>query len=144
MKVSQSKVRLISDVSEDDSDSAEYDFNETVEQNIPYSNFIYGKNRYKWSLQSFPQRRTRSDNIITNLPGVVGSAKIITSSNPIDFWNILFDNEMIEKITDYTHVKITELLISYGDTSTFTGHTVIAINAFIGLLYLSGIFKWGT
>jgi len=51
---------------------------------------------------------------------------------------------MIEKITDYTNVKITELSISYGNTSTFTGHTdIIEIKAFIGLLYLCGIFKSG-
>lgn len=97
----------ISEVSEDETDSSEYSSNETVEQNVRSQNFIYGKNRYKWSLQPFPQIRTRSDNIISHLPGVVGSAKIITSSNPIEFWTILFDNTMIEKITDYTNVKIT-------------------------------------
>ncbi|KAF0695463.1 piggyBac transposable element-derived protein 4-like [Aphis craccivora] len=114
--------QVISEVPEDETDSSEYSSNETP----------------------FPQRRTRSDNIISHLPGVVGSAKIINSSNPIDFWNILFYNTMIEKVTDYTNVKITELSISYGNTSTFTGHTgIIEIKAFIGLLYLCGIFKSG-
>lgn len=51
---------------------------------------------------------------------------------------------MIEKITDCTNVKVTELSISYGNTSTFTGHTdIIEIKAFIGILYLSGVFKSG-
>lgn len=51
---------------------------------------------------------------------------------------------MIEKITDCNNVKITKLSISYSNTSTFTGHTdIIEIKAFIGLLYLSGVFKSG-
>lgn len=86
-----------------------------------------------------------SDNIITNLPGVVGSAKIITSSNLINFWNILFDNEMIVKITDYTNLKVTELLLSYGDTSTNVGTQLLKLMHLsvycIYLVYSNGAFK---
>lgn len=100
----------ISDVFRDETDSLEYGFNESIEQNIHSSNFIYGRNRYKWTLQPFLPRNTRSDNIILHLPGVFGSAKVITSNNPIDFWTLLFENIMIEKITNYTNANITELL----------------------------------
>lgn len=57
--VSESELE-ISEVSEDEIDISENDFNKSVEQNVCSSNFVYGKNRYKWSLQPFPQRRTRS------------------------------------------------------------------------------------
>lgn len=141
--VSESELE-ISEVSEDEIYSSKNYSNKSIEQNVCSSNFVYRKNRYKWSLQPFPQGRTRSDNIISHLPGAVGSAKLITSGNPINFWTILFDNTMIEKITDCTNVKITELSISYGNTSTFTGHTdIIEIKAFISLLYLCGVFKSG-
>ncbi|KAJ4436433.1 hypothetical protein ANN_19066 [Periplaneta americana] len=106
---------------------------------------VYGKNRYKWFTAPFHSSRTRQHNIVrVKLPQLRGAARTIHSNEPIDFWKLLFDDKILNLIVTNTNEKITELSANYGKTASFTNHIdIVELNAFLGLLYLSGVFKSG-
>ena len=108
--------------------------------------FIYGKNRYKWCTDSFPTSRIRDHNKIPNLhmPGLKGKARALRLNEPIDYWQLLIDDDIIAVIVKFTNEKITELSAAYGKTATFVNHVdATEMRALIGLLYLCGVFKSG-
>ena len=106
---------------------------------------VYGKNRYKWFTAPIHHSRTRQHNIIrVKLPQLRGEARTLESNEPIDFWRLIIDDKILDLIVTYTNAKITELAANYGKTASFTNHTdIVELNAFLGLLYLSGVFKSG-
>ena len=83
--------------------------------------------------------RTRSKNIITQLPGPRGKTKGISSA--IESWRCFFDSAIINMITDCTNKVIEKVSPNYG-RSTYTRPTnVHEIEALIGMLLLCGINK---
>lgn len=77
------------------------------------------------------------------MPGLTGEARRVIKNEPIDFWTIPIDHEIIEMIFVWTNEKITEL------TSSYNGRTFInltdddEIRVCISLLYLSGVSQVG-
>ncbi|KAJ4430616.1 hypothetical protein ANN_19205 [Periplaneta americana] len=106
---------------------------------------VYGKNRYKLFTAPFHSSRTRQRNIArVKVPQLIGAARTIHSNEPIEFWKLLFDDKILNCIVTNTNAKITELSANYGKTTLFTNHIdTVELNAFLGLLYLSGVFKSG-
>lgn len=68
------------------------------------SRFFLGKNGTKWFKQ-FPNKnvRTRSENIITHLPGVKIYGK--TAKTPLECFLLFIDEQMIADITENTNRK---------------------------------------
>lgn len=105
-------------------------------------NYLYGRNRYKWSTQPPATCRTRKHNIITHLPGLKGPALNNKPTQPVEAWNLLFTEGMLQNILESTNEKITELSANYGPTCTYVNHlSHTELRAFLGLLLLSGIMK---
>lgn len=106
--------------------------------------FYRGKNRFKWSKTPPSSSRIRSHNIITHLPGIVGPARDKQHMSPIESWQLLIPDEMIQTICTQTNQKIREYLEKYKTKASYTNHvTILEMKAFFGLLLLSGVFKSG-
>ncbi|KAG8301981.1 hypothetical protein J6590_040226 [Homalodisca vitripennis] len=81
------------------------------------TNYFYGKNRMKWAKTPPAQSRTRSDNIITKLPGLKGNAKITKPKAPVAAWKLRFDDNITESIISHTNERITNISTKYGDNA---------------------------
>lgn len=100
---------------------------------------ITGKSGFKWGTQEPPKTKTVARNIVVKVPGVSGNARNISSE--LEAWQVLFTQDMIDKIVNYTNQEIDRKKESYGD-ARYVEHTdSLEILAFIGLLYISGARK---
>lgn len=83
--------------------------------------------------------------IITHLPDLKEIVRLLNSSATVlDFWNMLFDNDITQNIVEYTNTKITNLGVLYGSNLSYVNYTNdIEIKALIGLLYLCDVYKSG-
>ena len=98
-----------------------------------------GKDGTQWNkLASNKQVRTRSENIITHLPGVKHYAK--NAKCALDCWQLFFDRQMIKDIVRWTNLKIQQKSITYQNKCMVKPTNECEIKAFIGLLYLAGMF----
>ncbi|KFM73858.1 PiggyBac transposable element-derived protein 4, partial [Stegodyphus mimosarum] len=108
------------------------------------SDFFIGKNEFKWSIQE-PNKavRTRSHNIILQLPGLKSAARIGPKVDPEGAWNLLFDESILRIIVKWTNVKINEIRMKYSDSKRheLIDTDEIEIKAFLGLLLYSAVFK---
>ncbi|KAJ8972604.1 hypothetical protein NQ314_000095 [Rhamnusium bicolor] len=115
----------------------------------------YGKDRTKWSKEAPSGRKTLSHNIITVLPGLNGPARQNRPTSPLEAWKLLFTDDMIQIIVQFTNIKIDEIKVNYSKFKTRTNSRrkylptfiqnteELEIRAFIGLLYMQGVFKSG-
>ncbi|KAJ8944236.1 hypothetical protein NQ314_009513, partial [Rhamnusium bicolor] len=115
----------------------------------------YGKDKTKWSKEAPSGRKTLSHNIITVLPGLKGPARQNRPTSPLEAWKLLFTDDMIQIIVQFTNIKIDEIKVNYSKFKTrrnsrrkylptFIQNTdEMEIRAFIGLLYMQGVFKSG-
>lgn len=100
--------------SESEQNVSETDESETVSSSdngddIRSSKFLYGKNKFKWSVEEFSSKNTRTvrHNIITKLPGLRGPIKQFRDTAcPSEIWNILFTNNIINEILIWINIKI--------------------------------------
>lgn len=107
--------------------------------------FFYGKNRFKWA-KNFPvQSRTRRHNLVSHLPGVIGKARATRPENAIQAWECLIDDDILQIVVEKTNERITDMAAKYNMhniSCQYTNHIdTIEMRAFIGLLYLAGVFK---
>ncbi|CAH1986691.1 unnamed protein product [Acanthoscelides obtectus] len=100
-----------------------------------------GKNDTKWLKHKTyePSRKTRSQNIITKLPGVSREAK--GAKEIIDCWQIFFTTEIIAEIVTYTNQKVDEMRKFYGRPRDCLPTDLEELMVFFGLLYLAGVKK---
>lgn len=82
--------------------------------------------------------RTRSQNIVIHLPGPKFIAKQMKS--PLDCFNLLVNNIVLNLITDCTNIYIRKIQHKYKNTSLYRS-TDIEIQAVIGLLIIAGSFR---
>lgn len=115
----------------------------------------YGKgtSKYKWSKIAPSRTKTLKHNIITVLPGLKGPSRQNPPTTPLEAWELLFTEEMIEIIIIHTNNKIEQLQHHFKKfktsknsrkkfSPTFIKKTdILEIRAFIGLLYMQGLFK---
>lgn len=118
-------------------------------------NAWYGKDNTKWAKTPSIRGRTASYNIVTVLPGLIGAARNNRPSTPLEAWNVLPSEEMLQKIVTYTNIKIALCREKYATFKrrpqakkkckpAFTADTSLTeVKALLGLLYLQGIFKSG-
>lgn len=105
--------------------------------------YYLDKNKTKWfkaPLQQ-PNVRTRSENIITHLPGTRGIAK--EKRNPLDCWLLFISEEMLDDIVYYTNRKLTIKASQYNAAHQYLVKETNKkeLKAVIGLLYLTGLYK---
>ena len=101
---------------------------------------ILGKNGHRWTTQApARQGRPRRENIVLHLPGPKQEARNVRS--PLESWNLLFSEEILDIIVMHTNQEILRkcqsgLPQSYKKTTNTT-----EVKAFIGLLYLAGALR---
>jgi len=108
------------------------------------SSKLYGKNNFAWETQ-FAQRR--SDRV--NIDEVPYEASLANDAVNLDslenFWDLLFNQEIIEEIVDNTNNKIEDMcasLVAEGRAQSYHHHTdPLEIRAYIGVLYYAGLWK---
>ncbi|XP_072394949.1 LOW QUALITY PROTEIN: uncharacterized protein [Diabrotica undecimpunctata] len=107
--------------------------------------YCIGKDKLtKWKKHCPPKNvRTRSTNILIRLPAIKEFVK--TQLTPIDIWNCIFDEEMLNLVVDCTNIKIESVTNDYNRQRdvkpTLIDFDIVEIKALIGLLYLAGIRK---
>lgn len=89
------------------------------------------------------------------MPGLKGPARLNPPKTPLDAWKLLINCEIIEKIVMHTNERIEQMRVKYAkfkrsnnSRQTFGPSFVnpvdkLEIEAFIGLLYMQGVFKSG-
>lgn len=128
--------------SEIEAEDSELPNNDSSEQNDEKS--FYGRNRYKWSTQSFVSRsRTQKHNIIVQIPGLRPSAALGNEADPVSCWNLLFTDDLLLIILQWTNVKLQSMKARYKNTerSELQDIDLIELKAFIGLLFYTAVFK---
>lgn len=95
---------------------------------------------YRWKKQPPPPTlRTRSQNIVTHLPGPKAICRGADTAEKA--WKLLFCNEWVEKVVLYTNQKIQSQQLNYQRDRDSAETNLIEIRALIGLLYLIGLYK---
>lgn len=85
------------------------------------------------------KRRVSSINILTQRPGVIGNAK--GAKNAVECWANLFTDEILEIIVKFTNQYIDTIKHKFARERDITHTDLIELRAFIGLLYLAGVYK---
>lgn len=94
----------------------------------------------KWYRKPPPLNvRTPARNIVTRLPGVKGAAK--NALTPLQGWNILFDNDMIDHVVSCTNKYIEKKKNNYARERDAIETSFDEIKALIGVLYVCGSMK---
>ncbi|XP_030745484.1 piggyBac transposable element-derived protein 3-like [Sitophilus oryzae] len=118
-------------------------------------NAWYGKDGTKWSKTPVIRGRTASHNLVTVLPGPKGTVRNNPPSTPLQAWSLLLTDDMLGQLVIYTNIKIGTCREKYRKFKrrlhskkkcrpVFTSDTTLSeMRAFLGLLYLQGIFKSG-
>ncbi|KAG5882728.1 hypothetical protein JTB14_004025 [Gonioctena quinquepunctata] len=110
----------------------------------------------KWAQQAPVRGRERAENIHTILPGLKGPARDNPpSESPLQAWRLIISDDILAEIVINTNKKIEVMKVDYSSFKTkhnsrYTFHprfiqptNKVEVEAFIGLLYLQGIFKSG-
>ncbi|XP_050302765.1 piggyBac transposable element-derived protein 3-like [Anthonomus grandis grandis] len=120
------------------------DYEEPVNQASKKSRNFYGKNRFKWSSESFTSRsRTPKHNIVLRLPTLRGSASLLGhEAQPFAVWNLLITDDMLKTILHWTNEKIKKQRANLKNSSRSEHQDldIVELKAFIGLLFYSAIF----
>ncbi|KAI4454225.1 thap domain-containing [Holotrichia oblita] len=122
---------------EEDTDTEEeVDDEDTVSETFEGPLFFGRDKKSKWRKHASTQKvKTRSKNIVTQLPGVRGPVKEV--KEPLAIWKHFFDINMLNMIIDNTNKYIASVANNYS-RDTYTRPTNLEIQAVIGLLLLSG------
>lgn len=143
---------LIEPDSSSENDADEIDM--TLERKLPTSHsnltenieeeFFIGKDGTKWSKKEPPKnRRTPQHNLMMGgLPGLSRKSKLLgVKPSILDVWKLIFDENMLYLIVNYTNIKMRSVRINVDNKSSYRDTDVVEMNAFIGLLLLSSICK---
>lgn len=103
--------------------------------------YVYGKDKYKWSINT-PETRGRrlSETII--LPTAKNAS--VSAHTPYEFWNALFTDEILEIILKHTNEEVAKFLPDVIDEDRDSHQRSVTMNelkAFLGILYLLGAGK---
>lgn len=99
--------------------------------------FIGRNRRTLWHVLQPPQNvRTRSHNIIVHLPGPIRTAR--NCSTILEAWQLMFPDECLQKIVDYTNIFIESLRVNYSRDRDCKCIDLMELRALFGLLYFLG------
>ncbi|KAF2902785.1 hypothetical protein ILUMI_03401 [Ignelater luminosus] len=119
------------------------------------TNSWYGKDQTKWSKIPSQRSRTLAHSIIFVLLGFQRPAGQNQLSSPLELWQLLLPHSVLEEIVDFTNQKVEtargknkrfKRSRSFRTllTPTFVKDiALLEIKAFLGCLYLQGIYKFG-
>ena len=115
--------------------------NETKEDDKEEGNSFMGKDKKtEWLTKPLKKsRRRKTHNICTHLPGVIGNAK--NAKTPYECWNNIFNDNIIEMIVTYTNIYIDSVKDRFVRQRDIKSTDIIEVKAFIGLLYLAGVYR---
>lgn len=132
---------VLGDSDTSDSEASNSEASGANKKNKSKQKYIYGKNRCKWST-SEPVRkiRTQAHNII-RLPS--SRLAVEDKTDPKSFFNQLFSAEMYNLVIEHTNKKLENMRQNYKrpNKPELAELTVGEMNAFIGLLLYTAIFK---
>jgi len=142
---SDGSVMSASDLDTSDSDSEAREAQEDAE-NEPASSgrrrkYVFGKDKHKWCVETPENRGRRSGNIAIILPRVIGASA--SSHTPIEFWNALFSDEILQIILQRSNEEIQRYVENNHEIqqATYELLTMNELKAFLGILYYCGITK---
>ncbi|XP_050295855.1 uncharacterized protein LOC126735788 [Anthonomus grandis grandis] len=93
----------------------------------------------KWNKTCFPENvRTRQENIIVRLPGVIGLAQ--NAQTLFKTWQLFFDDDIVMDLVNSTNIYIESISQRFKNKSDVRPADVIEMRALIGLLYLPGVY----
>ncbi|XP_071577648.1 uncharacterized protein [Temnothorax nylanderi] len=99
--------------------------------------FMYG---FKWSVTPPTEEQTEADKVSNYGPQVLGVAN--KTNTPIEVWSLLFTDEMLGKIVEYTNAEIARKRENYSILENYLYDINLEeLQAFIGILYYSGVQK---
>ncbi|UYV64000.1 K02A2.6-like [Cordylochernes scorpioides] len=102
--------------------------------------YIGKDQKTKWKKALPPKNvRTRSENIITHLPGVKGEAK--NAKSILDCWNLFIDDNILECIVTNTNIYIRNIQQNYSRERDANLTNLHEIKALLGIIYLLGVMK---
>lgn len=140
---------------DEQSDTVEEAISETdvTDENDTATDCYIGKDKFtKWKKTMYPNRiKRRPQNIWVRLPGVIGPAR--NANSILECWKCLISDEIIEIICLYTNQYIETIRAQYVRERDAKFTDISELRAFIGLLYLAGVFHsnrqsleelWGT
>lgn len=103
--------------------------------------FYTSKDGTKWSKDCPRQSvRIRSENIITNTPGVKGTAKL--AKTEIETWSLFITNSMLNTILTHTNTRIKNKRDNCPENKEqyhMADVSLDELKAYIGLLYIAGL-----
>ncbi|UYV82718.1 hypothetical protein LAZ67_22000664, partial [Cordylochernes scorpioides] len=119
----------------------QYTLSEEENNEDPSFNYYIGKDqKTKWKKALPPKNvRTRSENIITHLPGVKGEAK--NAKSILDCWNLFIDDNILECIVTNTNVYIRNIQQNYSRERDAYLTNLHEIKALLGIIYFLGVMK---
>jgi len=135
---SDTSVDSVSDV-ESKNEESETEEESENESGVRRRKFLYGKDKYKWCLNTPEIRGRRSNNNIAIDPKAIGA--VASSYTPIEFWGTLFSQDILEVIVQRTNEEIERYVAAHGngDSASFQKLTLIELKAFIGLFYFCDV-----
>nr|CAI5866340.1 unnamed protein product [Callosobruchus analis] len=128
------------DPHETDSEQDVSDNEESVLQESVEPLFIGKDQSTKWRKHCPPKNvRTRSENLITHLPGPKGLAQ--TLKTPISIWQYFFSGPCLQIVVQNTNKHIQAVQERYSRERDAKLTDIVEVKALIGLLYLAGVMK---
>nr|CAH7735214.1 unnamed protein product [Callosobruchus chinensis] len=128
------------DPHETDSEQDISDTEESVSQESVEPIFIGKDQSTKWRKHCPPKNvRTRSENLVTHLPGPKGLAR--TLRTPISLWQYFFSEQCLQLIVQNTNKHIQSVQERYSRERDAKLTDIVELKALIGLLYLAGVMK---
>lgn len=127
-----------SDTEQEISEVESEEISDTPLSDYPY--FLGKDNLTKWRKQTPPKNvRTRSENIVTHLPGPKGEIK--NYREPLQFWRHFFDDNLLDIIVENTNNYIQTQQGNFSRARDANLTNKAEIQALIGLLYFAGVLK---
>lgn len=129
------------------SDNEEEELEESEEDEIR-TNYLYGKDRYKWSKKPPVSKNTRTmkHNIVTKLPGIKERFYGEKKMSALSIWTCLVTDDILEIIIRWTNVRLRRERLKYKNQnhSDLRDLDITELKSFIGLLFFTSIFKCNT
>lgn len=104
--------------------------------------FTLGKDGTRWNKISPTLTRMRPHNIMVKLPGVVGRTAT-NAKTEVECWNLFFSQNILSLIVEYTNQYIETVKAKFQRARDCLPTDIIELRAFLGLLYLAGVFRGG-
>ncbi|KAI4471976.1 piggybac transposable element-derived protein 4 [Holotrichia oblita] len=101
---------------------------------------ILGKDGTHWKKDPPKISKTRPHNVVTKLPGVEGQ-DARNAKTELECWNLFFTEIILNLLVQWTNQHIENVREKFGRERDCRPTNKAEIKAFLGLLYLAGVFR---